>query len=39
MKKIYFFIKICFFIVVISVSIYLKENELLTYIAPIGAFD
>ena len=38
MKKIYFFIKICFFIVVISVSIYLKENDFLN-IAPIGAFD
>lgn len=39
MKKIYFFIKVCFFIVVISVSIYLKENQFLTYIAPIGSFD
>ena len=39
MKKIYFFIKICFFIVVISVSIYLKENDFLSFIAPIGAFD
>lgn len=38
MKKIYFFIKICFFIVVISMSIYLKENDFLN-IAPIGAFD
>ena len=38
MKKIYFFIKICFFIVVISGSIYLKENDFLN-IAPIGAFD
>lgn len=38
MKKIYFFIKICFFIVVISVFIYLKENDFLN-IAPIGAFD
>ena len=37
MKKIYFFIKICFFIVVISMSIYLKENDFLN-IAPIGAF-
>lgn len=37
-RKIYLFTKICFFIVVLSVSIYLKMNNFL-YIAPLGAFD
>ncbi len=39
MKRLYFFTKICFFIVVISVSIYLKEKDYLTYIVPSVAFD
>ena len=34
MKRLYFFTKICFFIVVVSVSIYLKEKDYLTYIVP-----
>ena len=34
MKRLYFFTKICFFIVVVSVSIYLKEKYYLTYIVP-----
>lgn len=34
MKKLYFLTKICFFIVVVSVSIYLKEKYYLTYIVP-----
>ena len=38
-RKIYFLTKICFFIVVIFVSIFLKANQFLGYIAPIGAFD
>ena len=38
-RKIYFLMKICFFIVVIFVSIFLKTNQFLGYIAPIGAFD
>ena len=38
-RKIYFLTKICFFIVVIFVSIFLKTNQFLGYIAPIGAFD
>ena len=39
MKRLYFFTKICFFIVVVSVSIYLKEKYYLTYIVPSVAFD
>lgn len=39
MKRLYFFTKICFFIVVISVSIYLKEKHYLTYIVPSLAFN
>lgn len=40
MKRLYFFTKICFFIVVVSVSIYLKEKYYLTYIVPpLVAFD
>lgn len=38
-RKINFLTKICFFIVVIFVSIFLKANQFLGYIAPIGAFD
>lgn len=34
MKRLYFLTKICFFIVVVSVSIYLKEKYYLTYIVP-----
>lgn len=34
MKRLYFLTKICFFIVVVSVSIYLKEKDYLTYIVP-----
>lgn len=37
-RKMYLFTKICFLIVVLSVSIYLKVNNFL-YIAPLGAFD
>ncbi len=39
MKRLYFFTKICFFIVVVSVSIYLKEKYYLTYIVQSVAFD
>ena len=39
MKRLYFLTKICFFIVVVSVSIYLKEKDYLTYIVPSVAFD
>ena len=39
MKRLYFFTKICFFIAVVSVSIYLKEKDYLTYIVPSVAFD
>ena len=39
MKRLYFFTKICFFIAVLSVSIYLKEKDYLTYIVPSVAFD
>lgn len=39
MKRLYFFTKICFFIAVVSVSIYLKEKNYLTYIVPSVAFD
>ncbi len=39
MKRLYFFTKICFFIVIISVSIYLKEKHYLTYIVPSLAFN
>lgn len=39
MKRLYFLTNICFFIVVVSVSIYLKEKDYLTYIVPSVAFD
>ena len=37
--KLFYLIKICFFIVIIFISVYLKENDFLSFIAPIGAFD